>query len=63
MSHPDPTRDYSDCDYDDGKPSKVGHEECEVCDGEGVIYNNADPTSGQWIECDAKKPLSSPVSD
>lgn len=25
---------------------------CEDCDGDGRIWNNADPTSGQWIECD-----------
>lgn len=26
--------------------------ECEACD-EGRIWNNADPTSGQWVECDS----------
>lgn len=25
---------------------------CEHCDGEGRVWNNADPTSGQWVECD-----------
>jgi hypothetical protein len=25
---------------------------CEQCHGEGVIWNNADPTSGQWVDCD-----------
>lgn len=23
---------------------------CDMCDG-GRIYNNADPTSGQWVDC------------
>lgn len=27
--------------------------ECPDCDGEGVIWNNADPTSGQCVDCDA----------
>ena len=27
--------------------------ECPDCDGEGEIWNNADPTSGQSVECDA----------
>jgi len=26
--------------------------ECPVCDGHGRIWNNADPTSGQWVPCD-----------
>ena len=25
--------------------------ECQDCDGEGVIWNNADPTSGQSVQC------------
>jgi len=25
---------------------------CDHCDGDGRIWNNADPTSGQWVECD-----------
>ena len=25
---------------------------CEDCDGYGRIWNNADPTSGQWVPCD-----------
>lgn len=25
---------------------------CEDCDGRGRIYNNADPTSGQWVKCE-----------
>lgn len=25
---------------------------CEDCDGFGRIWNNADPTSGQWVACD-----------
>ena len=29
-----------------------GDDICEQCDGEGRIWNNADPTSGQWVECD-----------
>ena len=27
--------------------------ECTDCDGEGRIWNNADPTSGQYVDCDA----------
>ena len=27
--------------------------ECLDCDGHGVIWNNADPTSGQSVDCDA----------
>lgn len=26
--------------------------ECPDCDGEGRIWNNADPTSGQSVDCD-----------
>ena len=26
--------------------------ECHECEGEGVIWNNADPTSGQSVICD-----------
>lgn len=29
------------------------HTGCPDCDGDGRIWNNADPTSGQWVECDA----------
>ena len=29
--------------------------ECRDCDGEGVIWNNADPTSGQSVACEACK--------
>jgi len=29
------------------------HDECEVCDGHGKIWKHADPTTGQWIACDA----------
>jgi len=25
---------------------------CEECDGEGNIWNNADPTSGQRVDCE-----------
>ena len=25
---------------------------CEQCDEDGRIWNNADPTSGQWVPCD-----------
>jgi hypothetical protein len=32
---------YTDCE-----------DECDYCDGDGRIWNNADPTSGQWVECD-----------
>ena len=28
-------------------------EHCENCDGEGKVWNNADPTSGQWLPCEA----------
>lgn len=34
-----------------GKPER-GFVYCSECNGEGVIYNNADPTSGQWVECE-----------
>jgi DnaJ-class molecular chaperone len=27
--------------------------ECPDCDGEGRIWNNCDPTSGQSVDCDA----------
>lgn len=27
--------------------------ECEDCDGFGRSFNNADPTSGQWVACEA----------
>ena len=27
------------------------HEVCGECEGTGKIYNNADPTSGQWVYC------------
>ena len=27
--------------------------ECRDCDGEGRIWNNCDPTSGQSVDCDA----------
>jgi hypothetical protein len=26
--------------------------ECEDCDGFGMCWNNADPTSGQWHACE-----------
>lgn len=26
-------------------------EECQECDGNGLIWNNADPTSGQRVDC------------
>jgi hypothetical protein len=26
---------------------------CEDCDGEGNVWNNADPTSGQRVDCEA----------
>lgn len=26
--------------------------DCENCDGYGCIWNNADTTSGQWVQCD-----------
>ena len=56
MSHPDPSKEYNDdYDFDDGRPNLKGHEECDLCDGQGVSWNNADPTSGQWIECPAEK--------
>jgi hypothetical protein len=41
-------------DYDDPTPYCDDHEECDSCDGRGIIWNNADPTSGQWMECDKK---------
>ena len=27
------------------------HDCCDDCGGTGKIYNNADPTSGQWVPC------------
>lgn len=29
-----------------------GKEDCKICYGEGIIWNNADPTSGMWCECE-----------
>lgn len=26
--------------------------ECETCEDTGRVYNNADPTSGQWFHCE-----------
>jgi hypothetical protein len=31
--------------------AKLNHDTCGDCDGTGKIYNNADPTSGQWVPC------------
>lgn len=31
--------------------AKKHHEVCEDCEGTGKVYNNADPTSGQWVYC------------
>lgn len=32
--------------------AKRNHEHgCEDCEGSGKIYNNADPSSGQWVAC------------
>jgi hypothetical protein len=28
---------------------------CEACDGEGNVWNNADPTSGQRVDCEVCK--------
>lgn len=25
--------------------------DCDGCDGLGVVWNNADPLSGQWVPC------------
>lgn len=33
-------------------PNHFESGECELCDGFGVVWNNADPTSGQWAACD-----------
>ncbi|MBA4172814.1 MAG: hypothetical protein C0511_09220 [Hyphomicrobium sp.] len=27
-------------------------EPCEDCDGNGKVWNNGDPTSGQWVPCE-----------
>lgn len=35
--------------------AKNHHEVCGDCEGTGKIYNNADPTSGQWVECPYSK--------
>ena len=32
--------------------SAMGETECHDCEGEGRIWNNADPTSGQSVDCD-----------
>ena len=31
---------------------KENHDQCSECEGTGKVYNNADPTSGQWVECE-----------
>lgn len=31
--------------------AKKHHEVCFDCEGTGKVYNNADPTSGQWVAC------------
>lgn len=36
--------------YEDAEPEQI---ECFECDGHGKIFNNADPTSGQFHECEA----------
>lgn len=33
------------------KFAKQHHQYCEECEGTGKIFNNADPTSGQWVYC------------
>lgn len=33
-------------------PFAFDEDECPDCDGFGRIWNNADPTSGQWCACD-----------
>lgn len=35
-----------------------GYERCMDCEGTGRIYNNADPTSGQWVECECVELIS-----
>jgi len=37
------------CDYPEGK---FADRDCEDCEGKGRIYNNADETCGQWVECE-----------
>ena len=32
--------------------SEHANPECEDCEGDGRIYNNADKTCGQWVECE-----------
>lgn len=39
------------CDECGPQPCACYSEECRACDGEGIIWNNADPTSGQWCDC------------
>lgn len=29
-------------------------DECIYCEGSGRVYNNADPTCGQWVHCDCQ---------
>lgn len=36
-------------------PFALDDGECPDCDGNGRIWNNADPTSGQWVDCDCAK--------
>jgi hypothetical protein len=35
-----------------GQLEAIAHADCPACDGEGAIWNNADPTSGQFVPCD-----------
>ena len=31
--------------------AELNHDDCIYCEGDGRLWNNADPTSGQWIPC------------
>lgn len=33
--------------------ARIDTRQCGDCDGDGKVWNNADPTSGQWVACEA----------
>lgn len=43
--------------------AKEHHEFCGDCEGTGKIYNNADPTSGQWVQCPYAKAIAQTEGD
>ena len=42
-----------------GRVAVIDPTDCEFCDGYGRAWNNADPTSGQFHECEECQPVSS----